>query len=754
MTSDPAFVETCQRWLMFHYHCKDCYQAEDRCEYGSTCAGGKSLFQHVAGCSRGDCTHPRCGLIKDILNHHDSCKDQGCNVCAPVRSYHQTRSKPPTSSPATSSGMAAPPLPLPPPPPPVGDGAGNPDEVPSTPLTEMLMQLQPGESSHPLQPSPPEGSDVMDTAQQQQQRQQLLQQQQSSAAAGMERSHSLPMLPALPAQMQSQMQAPVAFATPNGQQAPSQQQLQQLLQLQQQQQNQQGRKMGGLFEARQREHKRQATDVGQGANFSAGGLQQLLQQQQLNALAAARASAPTSSASGAGSGGGGMPSSVPAAMSHSLSASLGVTGPGELQAMYLQELQQGGGGGHNGSGAAAPAVSPSGPPGTHALQLQQLQQQHQQQQQQLQQQQQQQQQQLQQQQAAAGENSFQRSSMPSIPYTGQAPQQSQPGGPQQQQQQQQQQPQQQAGGGVLVYSNGVVAHAVPSQPLMVSGLGASHPHISHHGPSPLGSGAALGNNGLHAAHHLAALPGGGAATASSGANDAAPGSLLAASLPFGLGQTGMQGAAGGPGGPGALNGFALAANGAPPPPPGAGPQYVALPYGGYAQLASHGGVTYTIVHHPHPHGAMGPGFATVGSAPGAGGPPGGAQSYLMSLGAPGGPGGQQAGWSMLQHPTAGTLLQTHPMPMHAAGATGPHGLSAGNPATMHYGAPGLGPALFGGAGSVAGAAVAAAAMGQPATHLHPSQLQQLAAMQLGGGLLAPGAAGQLHLTAQMAAGAT
>ena len=68
-------------------------------------------------------------------------QDQGCNVCAPVRSYHQTRSKPPTSSPATSSGMAAPPLPLPPPPPPVGDGAGNPDEVPSTPLTEMLMQV-------------------------------------------------------------------------------------------------------------------------------------------------------------------------------------------------------------------------------------------------------------------------------------------------------------------------------------------------------------------------------------------------------------------------------------------------------------------------------------------------------------------------------------------------------------------------------------------------------------------------------------
>ncbi|KAG2441440.1 hypothetical protein HYH02_010028 [Chlamydomonas schloesseri] len=743
---------------MFHYHCKDCCQTEDRCEYGATCASGKNLFQHVQECHRADCTHPRCGLIKDILNHHNACKDESCRVCTPVRSYQQTRSKPPTASPGTSSSeMAAPPLPLPPPPPAGGAAGGHShhtDDVPATPLTEMLMQvlkseplpvappltpqLQPGESAHPLQPSPPEGADnAMEVGQQQVQQQQ---QQQQQLAADMERSHSLPMLPAAqPPQLQQQGSLAAAFAASSA-----------LSQAQAQQQAQaQGRKMGGLFEARQRERKRQATDVGQGANFSAAsGLQQQQQQQQqhqqqqqqqqqMATLAAARASAPTSGASGAGSGGGGIPSSVPG-MSHSLSASLGVTGPGELSTMYLQEMQLPGGGGGGPGGAATPTILVPGagstPPSMQLPQLQHLAQQQQQQP------------------AGAGSNPFQRSSLPNITYNGQAPQQ-------QQQQQQQQQP----GAtqpGVLVYSNGVVAHAVPPQPLVVSGLSSSGHHLAQ-GPPPLGSGAAMG---LHAAQHT--LPVGGPAAAAAAANAAggltaasaaaagAAGGMLTGSLSFGLGQPGKQGAPLG----GAPNGFTLAGPGAPPQGPG--PQYVALPYGGYAQMASHGGVTYTIVHHPHPaHSTLGAGFATVGSAPGGGpgGAPSAAQGYLVSvptggaLGGPGGPGGQQATWSVLQHPTAG-LLHAHPQMSHAAG---PHGLSAAGPAgAMHFGGPGLGGAALyaGGPGGAAGGA----APGQAGAHLHhPHQLSHLTAMPLGGGLLAaPAGAVPLSLSAQMAAGAT
>ncbi|GLC37093.1 hypothetical protein PLESTB_001392500 [Pleodorina starrii] len=101
---DPAFLETCHRWLLFHFHCIDCGQSEDTCQHGKVCTYGKSTFAHVRGCTRTECSFPRCDLVKSILRHHQACKDEDCQVCSPVCRY-QARSK------------APPPSPPPPPPP-------------------------------------------------------------------------------------------------------------------------------------------------------------------------------------------------------------------------------------------------------------------------------------------------------------------------------------------------------------------------------------------------------------------------------------------------------------------------------------------------------------------------------------------------------------------------------------------------------------------------------------------------------------
>ncbi|GIL89340.1 hypothetical protein Vretifemale_17165 [Volvox reticuliferus] len=89
---DPAFLETCHRWLLFHYHCKGCSYNEGACEYGKVCSYGKSTFTHVRVCHRSDCSFPRCELIKSILRHHQDCKDDDCRMCSPVCKY-QARSK-------------------------------------------------------------------------------------------------------------------------------------------------------------------------------------------------------------------------------------------------------------------------------------------------------------------------------------------------------------------------------------------------------------------------------------------------------------------------------------------------------------------------------------------------------------------------------------------------------------------------------------------------------------------------------------
>ncbi|EFJ42829.1 hypothetical protein VOLCADRAFT_97081 [Volvox carteri f. nagariensis] len=97
-SNDPAFLETCHRWLLFHYHCNDCGQSKDTCEYGKVCSYGKSTFMHVQGCARNECAFPRCDLIKAILRHHQACKDETCQLCSPVYKY-QARSKGPKPQP-------------------------------------------------------------------------------------------------------------------------------------------------------------------------------------------------------------------------------------------------------------------------------------------------------------------------------------------------------------------------------------------------------------------------------------------------------------------------------------------------------------------------------------------------------------------------------------------------------------------------------------------------------------------------------
>ena len=68
---DPAFVAKQrqkkqefilkqQRWLLFLRHCAKCQFPDGQCNYGSSCAVAKQLWQHILGCSDARCSYPRC----------------------------------------------------------------------------------------------------------------------------------------------------------------------------------------------------------------------------------------------------------------------------------------------------------------------------------------------------------------------------------------------------------------------------------------------------------------------------------------------------------------------------------------------------------------------------------------------------------------------------------------------------------------------------------------------------------------------
>ena len=53
------FILKQQRWLLFLRHCAKCQYPDGQCNYGSSCAVAKQLWQHILGCSDARCEYPR-----------------------------------------------------------------------------------------------------------------------------------------------------------------------------------------------------------------------------------------------------------------------------------------------------------------------------------------------------------------------------------------------------------------------------------------------------------------------------------------------------------------------------------------------------------------------------------------------------------------------------------------------------------------------------------------------------------------------
>jgi E1A/CREB-binding protein len=81
-----AYIVKQQRWLLFLRHASKCQAPEGKCPYTPHCHVAKHLWEHVLKCTLPTCQYPRCLASRELLKHHQNCKDPRCPVCGPVRS--------------------------------------------------------------------------------------------------------------------------------------------------------------------------------------------------------------------------------------------------------------------------------------------------------------------------------------------------------------------------------------------------------------------------------------------------------------------------------------------------------------------------------------------------------------------------------------------------------------------------------------------------------------------------------------------
>lgn len=82
---EKSFVNQ-KTWILFLKHAQHCTAPEGRCR-DSNCPTAQKLLKHVDQCRIVNCPYPRCHKTKILLGHYKTCKDQGCPVCVPVKSF-------------------------------------------------------------------------------------------------------------------------------------------------------------------------------------------------------------------------------------------------------------------------------------------------------------------------------------------------------------------------------------------------------------------------------------------------------------------------------------------------------------------------------------------------------------------------------------------------------------------------------------------------------------------------------------------
>jgi E1A/CREB-binding protein len=78
-----------QRWLLFLRHASKCNAPLNNCPYTPHCHVARALWNHLIACTNPQCNYPRCVSSRQLLRHHQGCRDAHCPVCEPVRKAMQ-----------------------------------------------------------------------------------------------------------------------------------------------------------------------------------------------------------------------------------------------------------------------------------------------------------------------------------------------------------------------------------------------------------------------------------------------------------------------------------------------------------------------------------------------------------------------------------------------------------------------------------------------------------------------------------------
>lgn len=74
-----------QRMLLFLRHCAKCN--DHACPYRQNCKVGKELWSHIMQCTNPHCQHSRCLDSRELLRHYQSCQQDTCPICGPVKEF-------------------------------------------------------------------------------------------------------------------------------------------------------------------------------------------------------------------------------------------------------------------------------------------------------------------------------------------------------------------------------------------------------------------------------------------------------------------------------------------------------------------------------------------------------------------------------------------------------------------------------------------------------------------------------------------
>jgi TAZ zinc finger len=85
IAADWAHLTQPQRWLLYLRHANKCQAPEGQCPLLTDCHVVRDLLVHGASCKDDKCGWRNCVFARHALGHYEVCRIENCDNCAPVR---------------------------------------------------------------------------------------------------------------------------------------------------------------------------------------------------------------------------------------------------------------------------------------------------------------------------------------------------------------------------------------------------------------------------------------------------------------------------------------------------------------------------------------------------------------------------------------------------------------------------------------------------------------------------------------------